>query len=128
MRRCGAHRLLLLALLAFGVLGMHTLGHPTHTGHGGAHLPTATTAHHDVMMIAVEGTDSSTGMLDPMNVCLAILTVLTLAALVSALYLATGRQGGHRLYQGATLILAGRGPPARPPLGLILADLSVLRR
>ncbi|MGY0237075.1 hypothetical protein [Longispora urticae] len=172
--RRGGVRLLLLALLVLGVLGMHTLGHPAE-GHGA--MPAAghhAVGHdpHDAVTVAVDagaepggtvamaafgtggtvafatgsavafGTGSAVagagvgdaaravaivGLgvgLDPMSVCLAILTAFTLLLVLAV----TSRLA--RTADAATLVSAGRagsgrGPPKRR--GLLLADLSVLR-
>jgi hypothetical protein len=64
--------------------------------------------------------------LDPLTVCVAILagglSVLLLVLLVAD---RPARMPDNHI--GAALGVAGRGPPPRSPLGLRLADLSVLR-
>lgn len=120
-------RLLLVVLVALGVAGMHTLGHPRDSGHGGtapAHLTQPASAAMDADGVVVRGLDLS---LDPSSVCLAILVVFSVAALLAALLMRGGRRPsstGRRLRLVAS---AGRGPPPPVSVGLCLANLSVLR-
>ncbi|NUR71048.1 MAG: hypothetical protein HOU81_09515 [Hamadaea sp.] len=135
--------LLLLLLLAAGVAGMHTLGHASHTP---AHNP----VHSSAMSAAVSagsgmsaesrgadrpGTvirwESGSGhggpMTDPTVMCLAILGGVALIAFVLVLLVRRLAGSGVRPAQPiAVRNLFGRGPP-RTPVGLLLADLSVLR-
>jgi hypothetical protein len=135
-----AARFLLLAVIALGVVGMHTLGHP-----GSDHGPDASMVHvaampHEAILgmsaplVAVAASDgvSVAGRTGPamgsMDVCLAILTVFGIAALLLALL--TGRGRGPRIVFGERVrgTILGRGPPPRvPPLARRLATLSVLR-
>ncbi|MEV6522363.1 hypothetical protein AB0M43_10510 [Longispora sp. NPDC051575] len=173
--RLGGARVLLLALLVLGVLGMHTLGHPAE-GHGAmpaaGHGAVKAAGHHavghdphDAVTVAVDagaepgetvamaavgtgyavavatfGTGHAVAVagdaaravaivglgvgLDPMSVCLAILTALILLLVLAV----TSRLA--RTADAATLVSpenagSSRGPPK--PRGLLLADLSVLR-
>lgn len=131
-------RLLLFAALLFGVVGMHTLGHPS--GHGAGHdgaMPapsahvamvghgsphsTAVTAH----VTAHELPDSpGHGGMDPLNVCLAVLgsfTLLLLTAMVLRPLLAAVAPGPR----ARGMALAQRPNP--PPPRRLLSRLSVLR-
>jgi hypothetical protein len=135
-----AARFLLLAVITLGVVGMHTLGHP-----GSDHGRDASMVHvvampHEaisgvaapLMAVAASHDVSVAGQTAPamgsMNVCLAIVTVLGIAALLLALL--TGQGHGHRIAFGEHVrgTIHGRGPPLRvPPLARRLATLSVLR-
>lgn len=120
-------RLLLFAALLFGIVVMHTLGHPS--GHGepmGA--PTSMTMVHDTATHAAtvhERPDSpGHGGMDPLNVCLAVLGSFTLLLLTAAVL-------------RPLLVAAAPGPRARglsfaqrpnpPPPRTLLSQLSVLR-
>ncbi|MCW6005703.1 hypothetical protein K1W54_14105 [Micromonospora sp. CPCC 205371] len=127
-RRYAGLRMLLLALVAFGVAGMHTTGHPTDTHCAGALShgvsPMAENADRDDVRAAPScGTPDG---LHPFEVCLAILTSVGLAVLIA--WAATALQRGHPEVTPATAILTAlnRGPPP-PGYGLRLANLSVLR-
>jgi hypothetical protein len=125
---------LLLVLTATGIVGMHTLGHPTSGGHGAsAGHSTGLVSHEPVVealgaaMTAVVQRDMHGGgmRLDPLSICLAILVGSVLLLLVALL----GVHHRSRAFFGhilAALGAAERGPP-RFPLGLRLADLSVQR-
>ena len=134
--------MLLLVLVASGVAGMHTMGHPS-AHHAGvsrvaSHTTVAVDVHADGADISMAGMDvagvdlavlsRSGGGLDPSEVCLAILTALGLAALIACALLAVRAVSGGVAPVPAVLAGLGRGPPPRPALGLVLADLSVLRR
>ncbi|MFH9349940.1 hypothetical protein [Kitasatospora sp. NPDC017646] len=132
-RPCGSSvsRLLLLAALLFGILTMHTLGHPS-GGHGG-HGPRLTAAqptaeHHAVAAGSTHVTaDLATadGM-DPMAVCLAVLAGWTLLLLVVGPLLR--RSGDAAAEVRARLLRAVRALP--PPGGgrTLLSRLAVLRQ
>lgn len=111
---------MLLVLLAFGVAGMHTLGHP-------ADHPTAGHAIHSVVQAAASGDMPDRMGMNPADVCLAVLTVFGLLVLVSALLRQARRVADSTTALPSAAIPAGRGPPTRTGMGLILADLSVLR-
>ena len=133
----GLLRLLLFAAVAIGIAGMHTLGHP---GDEHSSMATSPAAHDDSMHAAepMSGAAALTratavilpatgGGLDPMTVCMAIITGAGLFLLV-VLMLHTGRRavGAYRaMPQWATAV--GRAPPRSVSAGLKLADLSVLR-
>jgi hypothetical protein len=136
-RRFAALRMLLLVLVAFGVAGMHTTGHPSDS-HG---IRTMVVSHETPAMQApamnapaqVAGAEvvalpRSGGGFDPSQVCLAILTAVGLAVLIAGALLAVRsvRSGGAPV--PAVLAAWGRGPPPWRCHGLVLADLSVLRR
>ncbi len=138
-RRFAALRLLLLVLVAFGVAGMHTMGHPSDShatmtmaaSHGTPAMPepamnAAAPIH--VAGVALVGLPTpGGGSLDPTEVCLAILTAVGLAVLIACALRAVRAAGGGVAPVPAVFAALGRGPPP-PALGLVLADLSVLRR
>lgn len=113
---------LLLLVLAFGVAGMHTLGH--HDGHD-----TAATGHHATAE-PVDGpaAASPTGDLDPTQMCLAILTA---GALLGLVLTATrlGRRIAARLWRSGVNLAkpATRGPPDLMAATLLVARVTVLR-
>lgn len=124
-----ATRLLLLALLVAGVVGMHT------TGHSQARHPAMAAAHADMdshpatamgMAAATPAPPTDTGM-DPVEMCLAVLTVLGMLVLLAAAGYArqvtTRRVGGLSWRIHGT----GRDPPEHPLHGLRITDLAVLR-
>lgn len=145
---------LLLFVLVSGVVAMHSLGHPG-TGHHAASLtfgpapepmsqPMAAAPRISIRAAVEVGAHTGhpgareqglvalapTGVpgMDPFDVCLAVLTAFGLAALLRRLLLtARSRAGAGSVLPGA-LAVAGRSPPQRLPVGLVLADLSVLRR
>lgn len=136
-------RLLLVVLLAVGIAGMHTLGHPS-GGHGG-HAPADTTrqthgeavqapplrlASHAAMAALTAGQMVLRGAdvtLDPSSVCMAILAGLALAALIAALARRARRTSRAPRLAVAGFRSSGRGPPRASPVGLVIAHLSVLR-
>ncbi|MDQ1015512.1 DUF6153 family protein [Streptomyces afghaniensis] len=145
LRAGGAFGYLLLAvILALGVFAMHTMGHPEESsGHGmrGA-VPAAAGVHHDAMaekpaapagpeVTAGHGTAASGGKspvheipggMDPMSVCLAVLTVWLPVLFLRAL--AVRRQERLTALLARSMALTRPGtPPPRP----LLSQLSVLR-
>jgi hypothetical protein len=115
-------RVLLLAMVAFGMLQMHSLGHGG-TGHEGR--PAVAMAEHSVPADPEPGPAPEP---DPLAVCLAVLGALALAApmLVRLVYGALRRD--RAAATPAPSVRPGRGPPLPvPPLGRQLASLSVLR-
>jgi hypothetical protein len=143
-------RLLLLVTVAFGVAGMHTLGHVSSEGHlsMGARMPAAATSHAtaaDLMApiagpapatrhgLAVEpqwiyagdGGGSGVPHGNPLSVCLAVLTALGMAVLVAAALRAVWSSSliSNRV---ALITSPSRAPPSLR-VGLRIADLSVLR-
>ncbi|WP_372347290.1 DUF6153 family protein [Streptomyces sp. KL116D] len=139
--RTGRGQLLLFVALLFGIVGMHTLGHPTGhamehpAGHGTAmstHAAPAQVApahaapaHVVVPRVVVDEHPSpGDGGMDPLSVCLAVLGSFTLLLLTAAVL---------RPLAGAVL----RGPvprrtafarrPNPPPPRSLLSRLSVLR-
>ncbi|MDQ0748956.1 hypothetical protein QF034_003187 [Streptomyces africanus] len=136
--------LLLVVMLALGVFAMHTMGHPDESsGHGmrGA-VPAAAGVHHDAMarkpaalagpeVTAEHGTATSAAMspvhgipdgMDPMSVCLAVLTVW-----LPVLFL---RAPAVRRHERLTALLArstALARPGTPPPRPLLSQLSVLR-
>lgn len=140
-------RLVLLIAVAFGVAGMHTLGHAgmEHASFGHAAMPAisapwaaptgagvhggALAAMHDVVAgrgfsDAGEGRGSGPDV-NPFSVCMAVLTALAMAVLVAAaLQAARVRTTANR--PAPPVASPSRAPPP-VPLGLRIADLSVLR-
>jgi hypothetical protein len=130
-------RLMLFAALLFGIVTMHTVGHPAE--HGGSSSPAAMTEHvarapgvtdaqpHTPPPSTHDSPASGAPMsgMDPLSVCLAVLGVWGLA-LVGARLLglrADGRPLGTPV--GAR---PPRGPrPVPPPRISVLASVSVLR-
>jgi hypothetical protein len=136
--------LLLVAVLTLGVFAMHTMGHPEEShGHdmagavasaeGARHHGTAqdtaplaepeTTAEHGTAASPtkspVHGLPSG---MDPMSVCLAVLTAWLLGLFLHALVVR--RQGRLTALLARSMALARPGiPPPRP----LLSQLSVLR-
>ncbi|MFH9002265.1 hypothetical protein ACH4E5_03315 [Streptomyces afghaniensis] len=139
--------LLLVVMLTLGVFAMHTMGHPEDSsGHGmsGA-MPAAAGAHQDGMaqkvaaselsaehgVTAEHGTAASAAKspvhelpdgMDPMSVCLAVLTAGLLGLLLHALVV--------RRQERLTALLARSMALARsvtPPPRPLLSELSVLR-
>lgn len=126
-------RLLLFAALLFGVVGMHTLGHPSgHDGAmpmGGAHAAAAEHgsphASSSAAVTVHERPDSpGHGGMDPLNVCLAVLGSFTLLLLTAMVLrpLLTAVAPGPR---ARGMVLAQRPNP--PPPRRLLSRLSVLR-
>ncbi|WP_432148277.1 hypothetical protein [Streptomyces sp. bgisy029] len=117
---CG--QLLLLAALLFGIVTMHTVGHPAEHASSpsasAAPLAMADTPHHSPDDTPMSG-------MDPLSVCLAVLGVWGLA-LVGAWLLGLrvdGRSPGTPV--GAGLLRVLRANP--PPRISVLASVSVLR-
>jgi hypothetical protein len=129
-------RLLLLVILALGVLQMHGSGHTTGqpgTGHQAAGHQAAGAEHAAPPMASGPANATDPGEpdrpVDPLAVCLAVLTALGLAAPVLALLAARWAATRDRPADPpAARVRAGRGPPAPvPPLPRRLALQSVLR-
>ena len=125
-------RLVLLLLMVAGVAGMHTIGHPTDSGH-------AVNSHGAAQTMAMAPAEPTSGpamflkadkpdprmVMHPLNVCVAVLVggiLLLLAALLIRRQTRT-----EPCSVTSTRIRAGRGPPRSVLLGLTLADLSVQR-
>lgn len=140
--------LLLVVMLTLGVFAMHTMGHPEDSsGHGmsGGAIPVAVGAHQDGMAqrsaapepsaepeaAAEHGTAASAakspvhelpGGMDPMSVCLAVLTAGLLGLFLHALVV--------RRQERLTALLArsmALARPVTPPPRPLLFELSVLR-
>ena len=143
-------RLLLLVAVAFGVAGMHTLGHVSNEGHAsmGRGMAVATTSHAaaaDLMAaldepalaiphgLAVklqwsdvgDGGGSGVPHGNPLSVCLAVLTVLGMAVLVAAALRAVWSP--NVISSRVALITSPSRAPPPLRVGLRIADLSVLR-
>ncbi|GAA4905620.1 hypothetical protein GCM10023334_001980 [Nonomuraea thailandensis] len=111
-------RAVLLAALALGVCGMHTLGHPS-GGHGSA------PASHVAAAAGAEGfVPDSVPPLDPTDVCLAVLISLVVLLLTGA-----RARAGRRAESGGGAIASARRPARPPPkpASRRLATLSILR-
>ncbi|WP_432003439.1 hypothetical protein [Streptomyces sioyaensis] len=128
---CG--RSLLFAALLFGIVTMHTLGHPVEPS--SSHMPgssvvaAAAPAHHVTEPTATDepqaGAPTPFGGADPMSVCLAVLSVWTVALLAAGAL-------SHRpadLTASALTRLSHALWPIPPPGSrrTLLARLSVLR-
>ncbi|MFE0357769.1 hypothetical protein ACFW2I_30300 [Streptomyces nigra] len=134
--------LLLVAVLTFGVFSMHTMGHPDHSsgtgtgsashfaasphqgdvaaGVGPATGPAAPTDHGDLTPVQSSAEHPLTGM-DPLSVCLAVLTGWLLWSLLGAAV--RRKQHLTALLARALAVLPAPPPPSRP----LFAQLSVLR-
>ncbi|GGU44593.1 hypothetical protein [Streptomyces coeruleorubidus] len=140
--------LLLVVMLTLGVFAMHTMGHPDDSsGHGMSDaIPAVAGVHHDGMAqkaaasepsaehgaTAEHGTAASAaksapvheplGGMDPMSVCLAVLTGWLLGLFLHALVVR--REERLTALLARSMALTRRGtPPPRP----LLSQLSVLR-
>lgn len=129
--------LLLAVVIAAGVAGMHTLGHVAphgHVAHGahGAHLdgvaepPVMESAADAPVQAALDVLRGLDAGLDPMVLCVAILTAFATALLLAAVLAAVRRPAACRHGAAVAGGPGGRGPPP-PSLGLRIVDLSVLR-
>lgn len=143
---CG--RLLLFAALLFGIVTMHTLGHPT-GGHGsmtpavrmdaahggpgqvmGAGQLSGDHGEHVAAPLdpvggpAVGGHEQPGHGLDPMAVCLAVLLAAVTLALVAAALLRPGVRPAPAAPRAPPRL---RYRPAPPPPRTLLSRLSVLR-
>ncbi|MEU0248512.1 hypothetical protein ABZ192_30165 [Streptomyces sp. NPDC006235] len=141
--------LLLVVLLTLGVFAMHTMGHPEgSSGHGmSAAVSAAAGVHHDATApnamapnaTALAGPEVSDGRgtvaaaatspvhepptgMDPMSVCLAVLTVWLLGLFLHALVVRRQERLTALLARSTALARPGT-PPPRP----LLSQLSVLR-
>lgn len=131
---------LLLVLVAFGVLGMHTTGHvgsaiDTQPATNIHTVPVSAVISLDLAAAAPASTDQTVancgcgGMcMDPSNACVAVLKKLDLPILNAALLFIVGRAASAGVSTRYVAVTAPRRPPRRWPIGLAIADLSVLRR
>jgi hypothetical protein len=133
-------QLVLLAAVAFGVVQMHTLGHPD-PGHGAPHTAVAAVpehglapAGHQPALASLEQAPAGHApagpqrALDPLTVCLAVLTALGLAGpLLALLAIGRTRRPATPSRRPACQVPAGRGPPLESMRPRRLALLSVLR-
>ena len=138
-----AFRLILLLAVAFGVFGMHTIGHVSTTHAVMPHMSQAVAHPDDVpptvaSVMGMPAPVSSAGsrvpaggalpILDPTAICLAMLSAVGLLALLRVARRRRGRLVGParaaRLAQAGST--SGRAPPHRG-VGLAVAQLSVLR-
>jgi hypothetical protein len=95
--------------------------HDSPVAHLAGDVMTAAASTSDVVL---HGPDMS---LDPSTVCLAILAAFAIGALLAALVISGRRRPPPLRYPHGAITISGRGPPASLPIGLRLADLSVLR-
>jgi hypothetical protein len=124
-------RLLLVAVLAVGMLAMHTVGHPAEgsaaaaSSSSGRHAQAVDDAEPAAHTTAAElGTELGTDMdMDTAALCLAVLSSWALAALLHA---ALARRAGRRparVVRIVPAVLRPNPPPRRPDLN----ELSILR-
>ncbi|MEV8002188.1 hypothetical protein AB0P10_05910 [Streptomyces parvus] len=124
-------QLMLFAALLFGIVTMHTVGHPAeHSGSAGMPASVSTSESPDAVgehpaAHGSPGADAPMSGMDPLSVCLAVLGVWSLALVGSWLLglRADGRPLGTPV--GAGLLRALRPNP--PPPISVLASVSVLR-
>ena len=123
-------RLAVLALLAFGILGMHTLGHAAghEGGYQGGHMlmaPAAAPAQAPAAIGAVGAAPAPAPRhgFDPTSMCVAVLGSLLLAIALRVL-LRGRRHTATPWTAGAELLVPRPEPPPRAP---DLVRLSVLR-
>ncbi|MFD4750320.1 hypothetical protein ACFWOS_33260 [Streptomyces rubiginosohelvolus] len=125
-------QLMLFAALLFGIVTMHTVGHPAE--HSGSAAMSATSASPTASPGAVAehpsphgspGADAPVSGMDPLSVCLAVLGVWGLALVGSWLLglRADGRPLGTPVGAGLLRVLRPNPPP---PIS-VLASVSVLR-
>ncbi|MFI2114895.1 hypothetical protein ACH489_10545 [Streptomyces rubiginosohelvolus] len=125
-------QLMLFAALLFGIVTMHTVGHPAE--HGGSAAMSAASASSSASPAAMgehpsphgsPGADAPMSGMDPLSVCLAVLGVWGLALVGS--WLLGLRADGRPLSTpvGARLLRVLRPNP--PPPISVLASVSVLR-
>ncbi|MEV7461479.1 hypothetical protein ACWD7B_31800 [Streptomyces rubiginosohelvolus] len=126
-------QLMLFAALLFGIVTMHTVGHPA-AEHGGSAAMSATSASSAASPGAMDehpsphgspGADAPMSGMDPLSVCLAVLGVWGLALVGSWLLglRADGRPLGTPVGAGLLRVLRPNPPP---PIS-VLASVSVLR-
>ncbi|MEV7947552.1 hypothetical protein AB0O74_11295 [Streptomyces rubiginosohelvolus] len=122
-------QLMLFAALLFGIVTMHTVGHPAE--HGGSATISAASAASPAAMgehpspHGSPGADAPMSGMDPLSVCLAVLGVWGLALVGSWLLglRADGRPLGTPVGAGLLRVLRPNPPP---PIS-VLASVSVLR-
>ncbi|MBK3560197.1 hypothetical protein JHN55_27460 [Streptomyces sp. MBT56] len=125
-------QLMLFAALLFGIVTMHTVGHPAE--HGGSAATSAASASSSASPAAMgehssphgsPGADAPMSGLDPLSVCLAVLGVWGLTLVGSWLLglRPDGRPLGTPVGAGFLRVLRPNPPPPIP----VLASVSVLR-
>ncbi|UIZ12506.1 DUF6153 family protein [Streptomyces sp. R527F] len=122
-------QLMLFAALLFGIVTMHTVGHPAE--HGGSAAMSASSSASPAAMGEHSaphdspGADAPMSGMDPLSVCLAVLGVWGLALVGSWLLglRADGRPLGTPVGAGFLRVLRANPPPPIP----VLASVSVLR-
>jgi hypothetical protein len=136
-------QLTLLAALLFGIVTMHTLGHPSGHGTGtgmsaamrtgagadngpdhSAYAMSAPSSAMSAPSAAPEPKMPPMSGMDPLSVCLAVLGGFTLVLLLAV---APGRPGADLLRPPARIRLPHALWPNAPPPRTLLARLSVLR-
>ncbi|MFE6164773.1 hypothetical protein ACFQ7F_38350 [Streptomyces sp. NPDC056486] len=151
-RSANGGQLLLLAALLFGIVTMHTLGHPTdhsashptsHASGSGSgrpdHQPEQAAGQHEMSaggmapgervharppLTVATSVPAGMGGMDPLSVCLAVLAALTLVLLLKAGLL---RPGGFAAPARPLARLLDGLRPNPPPPRILLSHLSVLR-
>lgn len=125
--RVTAVRALLLTLVAVGVVGMHSLGHPRDGRLPASHLALVSGHHPETAGPAATGLEVPPHRpghdLDPAAICLAILTAASVALGGMAWAMHRHLMPGRGRLAANTLAGLGRAPPR----GRMLAELSVLR-
>ncbi|MEV5613039.1 DUF6153 family protein [Streptomyces sp. NPDC052225] len=129
-------RLLLFVALLLGIVGMHTLGHPT-SSHADTEMRTGMThaapmhpvspapaAHEHEMPGGGHENGNGHGGMDPLSVCLAVLGSFTLLLLTAAVLRPLTAAGALR---PAPRGLTYAHRPNPPPPRTLLSRLSVLR-
>ncbi|MGW8985580.1 hypothetical protein ACWGQ9_23325 [Streptomyces parvus] len=125
-------QLMLFAALLFGIVTMHTVGHPAeHSGSAGMSAASASTSESPDAMgehpspHGSPGADAPMSGMDPLSACLAVLGVWGLALVGSWLLglRADGRPLGTPVGAGLLRVLRPNPPP---PIS-VLASVSVLR-
>ncbi|WP_343239774.1 hypothetical protein [Streptomyces sp. SID9913] len=129
-------RLALLSAVLFGVVTMHSFGHPTqqtpsHSSASSAEpasdIPAGHVAHatsNTAVGMPTAGDPTPGMVLDPLSVCLAVLVVWTAALLTAA---CLSRRATDRLGAARTRLLRALWPVPPPGGRILLARLSVLR-
>ncbi|MZG05437.1 hypothetical protein GTW62_24680 [Streptomyces sp. SID5614] len=125
-------QLMLFAALLFGIVTMHTVGHPAEHGESAAMSAASASSSASPAAMAEHssphgspGADAPMSGMDPLSVCLAVLGVWGLALVGSWLLglRADGRPLGTPVGAGLLRVLRPNPPP---PIS-VLASVSVLR-
>ncbi|WP_435585937.1 DUF6153 family protein [Micromonospora aurantiaca (nom. illeg.)] len=128
LRRQTLLRLMLLVALTLGVFGMHTFGHPSDLASPSAGHMTATAHKIENMPSAAQGHHGSHGRSDGLHAFTVCLAVLGGVLVLSSLSLLRQRRWDLCVPAGPRSWAAGRRrAPPRPPIGLHLTAVSVMR-